>query len=909
MTTAQVPPKGAAPRDSHAEILEVLRQATLGEYDIVGELGRGGMAIVYLAHDIALDRKVAIKVMNPSLLMGAGMTERFKREARTAAALTHPNIIPIHVVRETDKLLFFVMKYVEGRSLDSIIAETGPLPIKMVLTILTQVGTAVGYAHRRGVVHRDVKPANILIDSEGWIVVTDFGIAKVAEAGNLTISGTTVGTPYYMSPEQCSARPVTGASDQYSLGIVGFEMVTGRPPFAGDSLMEIMRLHFFETPPPLTDVRPDCPAALAVAVERMLAKEPRQRWPSIEEAIGAAGIESLSRDDPVRTQMIAMAKSGIKPVARMSTPVSPSPLGKTFAPDAAVAAAMRKPLPSVTPIGPATPASTTPPRPPIPRKAVVWGAVAVVAAGLTFGIYRMVRVAPPETPTSTPIVPQPDAVALVEIAGAPDTIEEGQQVRLTATAKNSVGKAVVGAPIGWSSRDMAVANVSINGILTGMAAGTTTLAASSGGQSRSVQITVTRAAVASIDVLPGSVSLDVRDSIQLTAVVRDVRGKLLAGRRVAWSSRNRSVATVAENGMVKGMAPGTALLEASSEGRHGSAWITMNSPGAASVLVVPTAVTRQVGDTQRLSAVVKDSRGNPIDGARIDWTSSDPSIASVASGLVTGRAEGTVSITASSSGKNMTARVTITPPRVASIEITPESVSVRVDGTARLSAVLWDSRGNQITGRVLVWTSSKPSVVAVSVLGVITGIARGTASIEASSEGTRRSASVTVLPPAVAAIVVTPSTPTLDVGDNLPLTAVATDSRGEPVDDRRFTWLSSDSTIASISPKGVVRGIAPGRARVTAMTDGVSREVMATVLRPTPVAPGFLHMIITPVASVSIDGKSKGPRGAEGTVDTLPAGTYRLRFERTGFVTVDTTIRLQPGDVYPLRIRLIARNP
>src|SRR5260370_7900524 len=160
------------------------------------------MATVYLAHDIALARKVAIKVMSPALFADAGFAERFKREARTAASLSHPNIIPIYAVQEGGRVLYFVMKFIEGRPPDASIKEVGALPIPMVQAIVNQVGSALGYAHKRHVVHRDVKPANIMVDSDGWAVVTDFGIAKVSEAHGLTMTGATVRTPYYMSPEQ-----------------------------------------------------------------------------------------------------------------------------------------------------------------------------------------------------------------------------------------------------------------------------------------------------------------------------------------------------------------------------------------------------------------------------------------------------------------------------------------------------------------------------------------------------------------------------------------------------------------------------------------------------------------------------------------------------------------------------------
>ncbi|HSB54437.1 MAG TPA: serine/threonine-protein kinase, partial [Gemmatimonadales bacterium] len=214
LATAQMKPDAARPggADMYAEQSERLREATLGEYEILGELGRGGMAAVYLAHEVALDRKVAIKVMSPALVSGEGMIERFKREARTAASLSHPHIIPVYAVRESDHLLYFVMKFIAGRPLDGVLKELGPLPIPMIQMILQQVGGAFGYAHRRGIVHRDIKPANIMIDEEGWAVVTDFGIAKVSQAEGLTMTGMTVGTPTYMSPEQCMAQEVTGAS-------------------------------------------------------------------------------------------------------------------------------------------------------------------------------------------------------------------------------------------------------------------------------------------------------------------------------------------------------------------------------------------------------------------------------------------------------------------------------------------------------------------------------------------------------------------------------------------------------------------------------------------------------------------------------------------------------------------------
>ena len=345
------PPAG----DMWAEQLDLLRQSTLGDYEVLGELGRGGMAAVYLAHEFALDRKVAIKVMSPALVTGAGMIERFKREARTAASLSHPHIIPVYAVRETDRLLYFVMKFIAGRPLDGVLKELGPLPIPMVQMILQQVGGAFGYAHRRGIIHRDIKPANIMIDEEGWAVVTDFGIAKVSAAEGLTMTGMTVGTPTYMSPEQCMAQDVTGASDQYSLGVVAYEMITGRPPFAGGSMMAIMYGHFNDTPPDISTIRPDCPPELRNTVMRMLEKDPAKRWATMEDAVDSLGEPPAKSDDVMRSQLVELAKKSENTamLKRYSTPVSPAPLTRRARPQTGQPAAGK-------PAGPATPGGGVP---------------------------------------------------------------------------------------------------------------------------------------------------------------------------------------------------------------------------------------------------------------------------------------------------------------------------------------------------------------------------------------------------------------------------------------------------------------------------------------------------------------------------------------------------------------------
>ena len=276
---------GGAVKPADDQIMARLAAATNGEYRIEKELGRGGMATVYLAHDLALDRKVAIKVMSQELYnAGDVLIDRFLREARTGAKLNHPHIIPVYAIREMKDLIFFVMKFIDGKPLDEIIRDFGPLPVPLVTRVIAQVADALAYAHRNGIIHRDIKPGNLLLDKEGWVVLTDLGIAKVMESSMLTATGSAIGTPTYMSPEQSSGvKELTGSADQYSLGCVAFEMLTGQPPFTADSYVALIFQHHAEAPPAITKFRSDVPGDILAAVYKMLEKDPEDRYQSLEE--------------------------------------------------------------------------------------------------------------------------------------------------------------------------------------------------------------------------------------------------------------------------------------------------------------------------------------------------------------------------------------------------------------------------------------------------------------------------------------------------------------------------------------------------------------------------------------------------------------------------------------------------
>jgi serine/threonine-protein kinase len=270
------------------EFLE-LQAALAGEYSLQRELGRGGMGVVYLARDVQLDRDVAIKVLPAHLARTPESRERFLREARTAAGLSHPHIVPIHRVGEAGGFVFFVMSYVEGETLGERLRTRGPLPPADAARILREVAWALAYAHGRGIVHRDVKPDNILLEAgTGRALVTDFGIAHGgAHPEPERDVGRVMGTANFMSPEQAANEPVDGRSDIYALGVVGYVAVSGRLPFEAPNLPALLLRQATETPPSIVRAAPGIPSALAAAIDRCLALDPAERFPD-GEALAAA---------------------------------------------------------------------------------------------------------------------------------------------------------------------------------------------------------------------------------------------------------------------------------------------------------------------------------------------------------------------------------------------------------------------------------------------------------------------------------------------------------------------------------------------------------------------------------------------------------------------------------------------
>src|SRR5437879_5079791 len=290
------------------------------------------MAIVFKAREKQLEREVAIKVLPFSLAFDKEFVERFQREARTSAKLEHPGIIPIYRVGKSGRVIYFVMKFLRGKPLSSVLAARGTLPPSEIRMILLQVARALAYAHKGGIVHRDIKPDNIMFDEHGQAVVTDFGIAKAASGGKLTGTGMSIGTPHYMSPEQARAQSLDGRSDLYSLGVVAYQCLTGHVPFDGEDSFSIGYKHIMEELPVPALERADQRDMFAI-VQKMMAKKPDDRFQTAEEVVAAlegGAMQPIADIATMPTKAIEQQKAPAK--------------GKA-APPPAIASAATTPLP------------------------------------------------------------------------------------------------------------------------------------------------------------------------------------------------------------------------------------------------------------------------------------------------------------------------------------------------------------------------------------------------------------------------------------------------------------------------------------------------------------------------------------------------------------------------------------
>src|SRR5438445_193015 len=393
------------------------------------------------------------------------------------------------------------------------------------------------------------------------------------------------------------------------------------------------------------------------------------------------------------------------------------------------------------------------------------------------------------------------AVASVTISPAPASVQVGQTLQLTATPKDSAGGILVGRTVTWASGNPSIATVSPSGQVTGAAPGAAPITATSEGKSGTATLTVTTVPVASVPLSPATATVLVGQTLQLTATPKDSAAGTLTGRTVTWMS-----------------------------GKTSTAAITVTTVPVASVTVSPATASVAVGQTLQLTATPKDSTGTALTGRSVTWVSSNPGVATVSSnGLVTSGAVGTATITATSEGKAGSAAVTVTPVPVASVAVAPATASIRVAQTVQLTATPKDSAGGTLAGRTVTWRSGDTTVATVSPSGLVTGMAPGAASITATSEGKSSTAAITVTPIPVAAVAVAPATASLTVGQTAQLTATPKDSAGTALTGRTVTWASSNTSMATVSSSGLVKGVAAGPATITATSEGKAGTAAVTV--------------------------------------------------------------------------------
>ena len=586
-------------------------------------------------------------------------------------------------MRQLADLHFFVMQFVEGQSLETVLRTHGTLPTHIVKAMLHQVGSALSYAHRRGVVHRDIKPGNILLSADGDSLVTDFGIAKVAEGPTQTQTGMVVGTPTYMSPEQCFATEVDGASDQYSLGIVAYQMLTGRVPFLG-SAFAIMKGHTTEQVPSIRDSVPDVPPEVDAAILRMLAKTPGERFASFAEALSAMGAGPIGENTALRSELIRLA----------AVEERREQLGELLR----------------------TPSS------PVPKSRSRRGGASSDAAPVT-----------PRTPAPPPT---PIAIAIAPLAGE---LEVGDRVELRASVRGTNDAAA----LRWSSETPDIVSIdSEAGLLTALSAGEALVLAQLDGVEERMSFSVLAPRVTAIRVHVPSHDVHVGDVCKLVANPLDKRDEPL-DRPVEWSVVGAS-ATITQDGTVEVHETGRAAVSVVCDGVFETVVLQVAPARVAMVEILPPGETLEVGHSVALGARARDVRGTVLADRLVRWKVSPADRARVdAAGVLSALQAGEVRVTATSEDVSATLALVIPPARAATVSIVDVPDFVRDGDRFTLKVLARDVRGTTVT-RTVKWHSSEPSVATVDRDGAVHAIKAGSADISATVDGVSSSARLQV---------------------------------------------------------------------------------------------------------------------------------------------------------------------
>ncbi|MBL8962165.1 MAG: Ig-like domain-containing protein, partial [Gemmatimonadetes bacterium] len=431
-----------------------------------------------------------------------------------------------------------------------------------------------------------------------------------------------------------------------------------------------------------------------------------------------------------------------------------------------------------------------------------------------------------------------DQVARVDVSPGTLTLAVGSTGQLTATAFSATGAPLAGRAISWSASDASVVSVSSSGLVTALTAGTATIVASSEGRSGSATVTVTQVPVASVQVVPASVTLAAGGSAPLQAVARGPAGETLAGRTASWSSANTAIATVSPAGVVTAVAAGVTTVRATVDGVNGDATVNVQSSNAAQVarvVLTPASLQLVVGNSAGLTATAQDSAGATLQGKSFTYTSSAPSVATVSgTGLVTAVALGTAVITVTSEGKQASATVTVTaaPGPVARLVLSPSALAIVAGRQDQLTPVAYDSAGLPVPGLTYAFTTSAAGVATVTATGLVTGVAPGNATITVSSSGKTATSTVVVSAASggtITRVDVTPSSATIAVNATVQLNGAAYDAQGRVSTAETYIWSTSNASIATVTTSGLVTGLAPGTANVSMSAAGFVKSVPITV--------------------------------------------------------------------------------
>jgi uncharacterized protein YjdB len=430
----------------------------------------------------------------------------------------------------------------------------------------------------------------------------------------------------------------------------------------------------------------------------------------------------------------------------------------------------------------------------------------------------------------TPLDPGADGVDRIVLTPTSASVQAGATITLSALVLDASGNAMRERKIAWASENASIATVSQSGVVTGVAAGSVQVAASSGGKSANATITVTSRPVSLVRVTPGSATIAVTGSVTLQAEALDAAGATVIGRPVAWSSSNETIAVVSGTGVVAGLAAGSVTITATIDGQTGTSVVTVAPQPVASVSINPTTATTTVGGRVTFRATPLDAQNLPLAGRTISWTSNTPAVATVSSsGEVLGLSVGSAKIRATVEGQFAEATITIEPVPVAGIVVAPTTITLNPGQTSQLTVTLTDSTGSVLTGRQITYSTTDAQIATVSLSGLVTAVAQGSAQIHASSGGKTASVSVTVNPVPVASIRLTPSSVSLRISQTTHFTAQALDAQGNALPNRTFTWISGSPTVATVNQLGDVVAVGIGIAAVFAATEGISASATVTV--------------------------------------------------------------------------------